>query len=853
MTEPDARLNGSGTLCAGGIFSEDHSHDNASPDVLEAAERYIAAGYNIIPVRLDKIPIGTGWTKRAYSRDEVIEALTGGHGGVAIGIVGGRLNRNLCPLDFDRVEAETWFRQECAARGYDPNDCPVAITPGHEFQPDGTRIEGRHRYFTDPSGQLGNSEGQLPDGINVRGAGFVVLPPSPHASGARYRWLPGCSLDDYASGLPVILDFIRDAILAPRAPHRLHTVNGAETSPAAPPERAYPYGRSVINNAALRLAETLPGQRNNQLSIAALQLGHFAWTKAYSEEEAYKALLSACLRNGYIKEHGERGFAASFASAWRKGESDPRKLPDRPQDDRRRPDASPGLRPAASAPTAQQQPEDWPPFDRDLLETGVPAPPFPLQLMPGRWQDWISASAESANCPADYVGMTFLPIAASLIGNGRRARPWDGWSEPCGLFVALVGRPSSGKSPAGDTGRRPLAALQIEANADWDERRRIYERDKEVAKDRRRRWEKDVSTAGDRTLSGYPAPDMPIEAMAPPPPQRRLLFVNDTTPERAAMLSAANPRGMLLLRDELSGWIGGMDRYSPGKTNRERAFWIEAYGARPWTSERVDSDRSVQAEHLLWSIWGGIQPAKLAEMLADDDGMAARFLYSWPVEVPFRQPEADAELENDIRTALGRLRQLSWMPPEPAELPLSETATFVDWIKEIDGLIRQDTGTLYPSWLGKLKGLALRLALILEHLDWCQAEGCPEPAAIGGLAMERAISLLRAYAIDMAKRTFSEATFTLAGIGRKTARWIISQQLQVVRQRDLYTKAGAPFTVHNCRMGRDLTLDAITYLVDHGWLRPIDYEPSGRGGRPPLEWEVSPFAMKLWGQEPSAC
>jgi predicted P-loop ATPase len=56
---------------------------------------------------------------------------------------------------------------------------------------------GLHLYFKHPGLPIKNSAGVLGPGIDVRGdGGYVVLPPSPHRSGGRYRWLAEVPIAD---------------------------------------------------------------------------------------------------------------------------------------------------------------------------------------------------------------------------------------------------------------------------------------------------------------------------------------------------------------------------------------------------------------------------------------------------------------------------------------------------------------------------------------------------------------------------------------------------------------------------------------------------------------------------------
>ena len=58
--------------------------------------------------------------------------------------------------------------------------------------------------------------------------------------------------------------------------------------------------------------------------------------------------------------------------------------------------------------------------------------------------------------------------------------------------------------------------------------------------------------------------------------------VTDATIEAVAAILAGNPRGLLLVRDELAAWLGNLAKYGEG----DRAFFLEAYGAHPYVVDR---------------------------------------------------------------------------------------------------------------------------------------------------------------------------------------------------------------------------------------------------------------------------
>ncbi|MCX7684351.1 MAG: YfjI family protein, partial [Acetobacteraceae bacterium] len=431
-----------------------------------------------------------------------------------------------------------------------------------------------------------------------------------------------------------------------------------------------------------------------------------------------------------------------------------------------------------------------------------------------------------------------LAAVASRLGNARWGSPWSGWAEPPVLWCSLVGLPSSGKSSGMDEAADALAVVEAEANEDWEGRQREYRTRRQEARERRERWQDEVKAA---VKNGAAPPLEPEAAREPAPPARRRIVTSDATIEKAGHMAAQNPRGLLLLRDELAGWLGGMGRYS-GAADADRAFWIAAYGGRRWMLDRVkDGDAGVTVPHLTFGIVGTIQPDRVASLLlaGDDDGLASRFLCAWPARRnptrPTRPPPTGR-----LVAALRRVEAPPWHPPQRGLLPFTEAAAahLQEWREEAAEMAADASG-LFLSWVGKLPGFALRLAVVFQHLDWLtQQEGAPPPAAVDADAVVRAIGFLSEYAVPMARRVFGEAALPEAERdARRLARWWLRQDprpdmLNAKAQRRLPNGPGIPTAE---RMDA-----ALADLAAAGWCRAAPFRAGEVPGRSRKDWEMNP-------------
>jgi hypothetical protein len=481
-------------------------------------------------------------------------------------------------------------------------------------------------------------------------------------------------------------------------------------------------------------------------------------------------------------------------------------------------------------------PEDVP--DMSVAERTVLEPPvFPLGVL-GRWQDWVLQAAEAKSAAADYVAVSLLTAAAASIGATRWCEPQDGWREPSILWWMIVGPPSTNKSPSMEVVRDGLAPIEQEMFAAFEDAMKKYEEAKSIAKAAEKIWEKKVEEALGK--SGCSTPERPKGANAPQAPALERLTVTDATVEAVAAVLSANRRGVLLLRDELSGWAANLEKYGEG----DRAFWIESFGGRPYTVDRRKlGARPMFIPHLAVSILGPIQPDRLASLVleGDDDGLAARFLYAWPHPVPPKRPQGRLDMAR-LKAAFRRLRSLGFIEvepgkPQPAVLPVETTAAeeFDAWREHHFNDSQHVTG-LAASAFGKMPGLAVRLALVLEHLWWAaEPDGTPEPPAVSRNALGTALDFIETYAKPMLLRVVGEAALPERDRDAAVlARAIRQRRPQIINARKVRREWRLPGLRETARVDA-----AIDMLVESRWLTPVKV-PGSDPARRRKDFQVDP-------------
>lgn len=387
--------------------------------------------------------------------------------------------------------------------------------------------------------------------------------------------------------------------------------------------------------------------------------------------------------------------------------------------------------------------------DRNLAPAPLPeALSFPVDAMPAACCHLIHESEKALGCAPDLVALPMLAVLSSAIGTSRVIEIKGGWREWAALFLAVVASPGAMKTPAAKVAKKPAFERQRRLG-------RRYAEEKEEWKREVRQWEVERR---DALKASEPAPEEPDA------PSMGRCVAGDTTVEALVSILEDNPRGLLVHRDELAGWVRSMDQYKGGKGS-DRQNWLNL-----WNTDKVIVDRkSRMGEPIILakpfvSLFGGVQPAMLGELGGTvEDGLMDRFLFAYPAprHVRFTEDEVSGEAEARYVALYEKLANLTLAAdehgdPNPKPLKLSSDARKL-FAGNVDALGAEMLQPGFPSRLegvwSKLRGYLARLSLVLAVCR-CVETGAPEER-VEAEDVEAA-SLLLGYFKAHARRVYAE-------------------------------------------------------------------------------------------------
>lgn len=322
---------------------------------------------------------------------------------------------------------------------------------------------------------------------------------------------------------------------------------------------------------------------------------------------------------------------------------------------------------------------------------------FPLEEIPSGLRSYIEARAEAIGCDPAMIMLPCLSVLAGAVGSTRAVEVIPGsWTEMLSVWSAVIADSGSKKSPALDAALWPVRECQAALACQWRE-----------AKDE---WE------------SLPKKDRPEK-----PPVMKRVRIGDATAEAVARQLSENPRGLILSRDELTAWIGGMSAYKPSQSQgTDFGFWLSLHSGKFDPVDRVGKPDPVFCERPALSLCGTIQPGIFKRDMAgirEENGMLARMLVAAPPTLPRRwldktvHPSANEYYVRLVRCLFELEPEVDGTPVILRFSPEARREWEAGYNRHGAMIDREPEGSAMRAHLSKLEAYAVRLAGLLELLE----------------------------------------------------------------------------------------------------------------------------------------
>jgi len=221
----------------------------------------------------------------------------------------------------------------------------------------------------------------------------------------------------------------------------------------------------------------------------------------------------------------------------------------------------------------------------------------------------------------------------------------------------------------------------------------------------------------------------------------------------------------------------------------------------------------------------------------DEDGMYARFYFSWPEE-PAHMPLSNevSEIEPEIQNALTRIVDLPTgddgvFAPRTVDLSPEGLWAF-ETFRAFLAQAKADLDGREREWAAKGATHVLRLSGTLAYLDWAMLGG-PEPQSIGEQYVAAAVRLWREYFWPHSRAALRQIGLTEKhNNARRALCWIRTNRRTEVSLLDIRREA------FGRRLDAEQTRSLLDGLVRAGWLNLVTTKT---GGRDIQRWQVNPL------------
>jgi hypothetical protein len=471
--------------------------------------------------------------------------------------------------------------------------------------------------------------------------------------------------------------------------------------------------------------------------------------------------------------------------------------------------------------------------------------PFPTHILPEVMRLMIQQGARATVCDESFIALPMLAVLGAAIGNSRRVQVKRNWREPPIIWTTVIGESGTSKTPAFSLTTEPLRDLEEQAFAVYNREMEEYKSQAAIYDVEYTSWKKAYQRHQE---NAGPPP------VAPRMPKPRRYRTEDVTTEALAPILQANPRGILVARDELSGWLASFDRFAKnGKSGGDSASWLQCFNGNSMTIDRKTGiPPTIYVPRAAVCITGGIQPGILKRSLTEEhreSGLSARMLFAAPP--PLRKFWNEEEISQDVLNRytelVRKLHQLEMVPDpndlseDPRLLPqivhLGPDAKRI-WIEyyNIHGAeqVRLQSD-LAAAW-SKLEGYTARLALVFHMVRYVSGDpSVKDPFVIDEASMAMAIQIARWFKHE-ARRLYSM-------IGETGPEQSDRQLLAWIERRGgTTTVRELTHGIRGYRGNAEKAQEDLEKLVEARRLVGVHVPPSRQGGRPRFEYRLARVA-----------